>query len=99
MKLPGSRPVTDSLAAPPNGDGRKDELFTNAVDKRVIDSSRMFEGQREVRIQHGSQMHRLRLAASDKLYLSEEACQCRPTPSPDRRQSFHVWQMFTQSGS
>ena len=37
----------------------------------VADSSDLMQGQRELRIRHGSQTYRLRLTASDKLILTK----------------------------
>ena len=70
-ELPESPPEIDALDAPPNGDRCNHELFTKAADACVIDSGRLFQGHREVWIQHGDQMYRHRLTASDKLYLSK----------------------------
>lgn len=70
-KVPASQPAIDPLDAPPSGENSKHELVANSADALFIDSRRLFQGHREVWIQHGDQMYRLRLTASDKLYLSK----------------------------
>jgi hemin uptake protein HemP len=38
---------------------------------RIIDSAELLQGRREVWIEHGGEMYRLRLTSSGKLYLTK----------------------------
>lgn len=60
---------------PPNhaGHDRPEESSAapSAGRPRIISSGELLEGQREVWIEHGNEMYRLRLTAAGKLYLTK----------------------------
>ncbi|MFO0912626.1 MAG: hemin uptake protein HemP [Pirellulales bacterium] len=54
----------------PRTDSLREEL-PDVHRPRMIDSSELFQGRREVWIEHGGEMYRLRVTSRNRLYLSK----------------------------
>lgn len=54
----------------PRTDSQREEL-PDAHRPRMIESSELFQGRREVWIEHGGEMYRLRVTSRNRLYLAK----------------------------
>jgi hemin uptake protein HemP len=64
-----STPNDTESSAQPSKPARDGEFETSS--RRVVSSEELLRGQREVRIEHGREMYRLRVTSAGKLYLTK----------------------------
>jgi hemin uptake protein HemP len=74
MRIPDLPMVSDE-PRPPNstqpGSAQPCPATGGVARPRIIDSAELLQGRREVWIEHGGEMYRLRLTSSGKLYLTK----------------------------
>ena len=64
--------MTADDASPPPLPNDEEPRSPNEVDRpRIIRSDELLQGSREVWIEHGAEMYRLRVTAAGKLYLTK----------------------------